>query len=634
MQRRLLVLIVVMLVPLFSMRGLWAAPAADDKKEAAAAKEDKASKEEKQGPASVAVFKWNGELTEPPPQEELYAFGPPGESLKDLVARIRKAADDSKIKAVVLNTDSGALGRAQMEEVRQAIKFVRDHGKEVYVHSDSMMMNHYILACGASRISVVPTGVVWIGGLFGEQPYVRGLLDLLGVEPDFLTCGAYKSAAEIFMRKEPSPEADKMTNWLLDSIFETDIQLIAKGRGVPADKVKSWIDGALYTAEKAKAAGMIDAVESREAFSKLLKSKYGSNVVFEHKYGKKKPPTLDFSSPFGLLKFWTDLLTEGQKKKSTKAAIAIVYVNGPIVVGGGQTSPFGDSGEARSTDVRKALDEAAKDDAIKGVVLRVDSPGGSAVASDIILEASKRVKNRKPLIVSMGNVAGSGGYYVAMGADTIYADETTITGSIGVVSGKFATNSMWNKIGITFKSYKRGENAGFLSSEKVFTPAERDKMQGFMDEIYDVFKSHVVANRGKKLKKPIDELAGGRVYTGRQALDLGLVDKIGTLQDAIHQVAAEAKVTDYDVRVVPAPKNLIELIMEEAEGGKEDKREVDSGIRRPLGPRPFSLVDLALPYLQKLDPHRVKMTKLALQRMELIQREGAVLMMPEMRFGQ
>src|SRR5207253_9048503 len=138
------------------------------------------------------------------------------------------------------------------------------------------------------RISVVPTGVVWVGGLHGEVPYLRGLLDMLGVEPDFLTCGAYKSAAEIFMRKGPSPEADKMQNWLLDSIFETDIQLIAKGRGVDADKVKGWIDGAIYTAEKAKAAGMIDAIESREAFTKMLKSKFGNNVVFDHKFGKKK----------------------------------------------------------------------------------------------------------------------------------------------------------------------------------------------------------------------------------------------------------------------------------------------------------------------------------------------------------
>src|SRR5205823_13005696 len=184
------------------------------------------------------------------------------------------------------------------------------------------------------------------------------------------------------------------------------------------------------------------------------------------------------------LKVWADLLSEGKQKKSTKNAVAIVYVNGPITLGGNNQSPFGGNETAASTPIRKTLDEAAKDDSIKAVVLRVDSPGGSAVASEIILDATKRVKNRKPLIVSMGNVAGSGGYYVAMAADTIYADEATITGSIGVVGGKFATNAMWNKLGVTFKSYKRGKNAGMLSSEKVFSDDERKRMQEWMDEIY------------------------------------------------------------------------------------------------------------------------------------------------------
>src|SRR5581483_3546230 len=148
-----------------------------------------------------------------------------------------------------------------------------------------MSMRDYVLACGASRISVVPTGDLWVSGLYGETPYLRGLLDLLGIQPAFLTCGAYKSASEIFMRKDPSPEADKMQNWLLDSIFYTTIQLIAKGRNVDTAKVKAWIDNGPYNAEKAKAAGLIDAVESREEFSKMLKSKFGKNVVFDHKFG-------------------------------------------------------------------------------------------------------------------------------------------------------------------------------------------------------------------------------------------------------------------------------------------------------------------------------------------------------------
>src|SRR5262249_621895 len=153
--------------------------------------------------------------------------------------------------------------------------------------------------------------------------------------------------------------------------------------------------------------------------------------------------------------------------------------------------------------------------------------------SEIILDATRRVKAKKPFVVSMGDVAGSGGYYVACGADTIFADASTITGSIGVVSGKFMTTEMWKKVGVTFKAYQRGKNAGMLGSGRVFTREEKARMQAWMDNIYDVFKGHVVAIRGKKLKKPIDELAGGRVYTGRQALELGLVDRIGTLRDAI-----------------------------------------------------------------------------------------------------
>jgi protease-4 len=244
------------------------------------------------------------------------------------------------------------------------------------------------------------------------------------------------------------------------------------------------------------------------------------------------------------------------------------------------------------------------------------------------------VKAKKPFVVSMGDVAGSGGYYVACGADTIFANASTLTGSIGVVSGKFATNDMWKKIGITFKSYQRGKNAGMLSSTDVFTEAERKRMQGWMDEIYDVFKGHVVAIRGKRLKKPIDELAGGRVYTGRQALDLGLVDKIGTLRDAIDHVAGQAKLKDYEIRVVPEPKNALERLLEEATGEQDDKPGLDVGVRRlPAVGRQTSLVELAMPYLRHMDPQRVGLIVRALERLQLMQQEGVILMMPEMRIG-
>ena len=583
-------------------------------------------------PAVIPVFRLGG-LSESPGDEDFSFSGPASVSLKDVVARMKKAADDPAVKAVVV-FPTGGVGHAQIEELRQVMAQIRAAGKEIYAHCDSMAMGQFVLASGASRLSVVPTGDLWITGLNGESPYLRKLLDMLDVKPDFLTCGAYKSAAETFMRSGPSPEAEKMQNWLLDSLYETDVKLIAKGRNVDADRVKAWIDAGPYSAEGAKKAGMIDAVEHRQDFEATLRQKFGKTAVFDRKFGKKMQPKLDLSSPFAIFKLMGDAMGEG-KRKSTKDAVAIVYVDGAISLGSsGGGSLFDSAGGAMSTDIRKALDEAARDDSIKAVVLRVDSPGGSAVASEIILDATKRVKAKKPFVVSMGDVAGSGGYYVACASDVIFADENTITGSIGVVSGKFATNGLWNKAGITFKSYSRGANAGILGSDSIFTEAERTKMQGHMDEIYGVFKGHVTASRGSRLAKPIDELAGGRVFTGKQALELGLVDKIGTMQDAVNFIAGKAKLSDYEVRVVPETKPFFEKILEEISGTKEDPKDLSLEGRLPRAASQASLLDLAMPYLKSLDPERVKLIKTALFRMEMMQREGVILMMPEMRFGQ
>ncbi len=582
-------------------------------------KAKEAAESKKADKAVVAVFKLDGELTEPPAADDL-PFGGPSISLKTLVARLRKAADDPQVKAIVLMADGAQVGTAQKEELRQALAKFRAAGKDIFAHSDSMQMGEYALLAGATRLSVVPTGDLWVTGMHGEAMYLRGLLDKLGVQPDFLTCGAYKSAAETFMRKEPSKEAHAMQEWLFDGIFDTYIGLIAKGRGVDAAKVKSWIDNGPYTAEKAKEAGLIDAVEHRQDFEKFVKSKVGGSPTFEHKYGEPKQPTLDLSSPFGFFKIFTEAAAAAKAKKTGKPAVGIVYVNGAISVGKATPSPFGAADGAYSTDIRKALDEAARDDSIKAVVLRVDSPGGSAVASEIILDATKRVKAKKPFVVSMGNVAGSGGYYVACASDTIFANDSTITASIGVVSGKLVTNGMWNKVGITFTPYQRGKNAGMLSSGTPFNPEERERMQAYMDEIYGVFKGHVTASRGNRLKKPIDEIAGGRVFTGKQALELGLVDKIGTLQDAIHFVADKADLTEYEVRAVPEPKGLIEQILESAGGGRNDPK------RLTAGP---SLLELAAPHLQGLDPERVKLARRALRQLDTLRQEGVCLMMPE-----
>lgn len=579
---------------------------------------------------TVAVFKLSGAINESPASVDLFSFSPPGPSLLDVVQRIEKSASDEKVKAIVLMSNGASIGRAQTEELRQAMAKVRAAGKEIYVHSDSFDISDYALFAGASRVSVVPTGSVNVYGFHGESMYFRGLLDMLGVKPDYLTCGAYKSAAEQFMLKGPSKEADEMQNWLLDSIYDSLVASIAQGRNVDAAKVREWIDNGPYTAEEAKAVGLIDAVEHRQDFEKALKEKFGDKVAFNSRYGKEKPKKVDVSSPFALMSLWAEIMNgDKAKTKSKEDAIAIIHVEGAIVLGDEGVSPFTSGGaQAEAGKIRKALDEAADDDSIKAVVLRVNSPGGSAIASEIILDAAKRVKAKKPLVVSMGNVAGSGGYYVACASDVIFADATTITGSIGVVGGKFATGELFNKVGITTKSYSRGKNAGIYSTERVWTDAERAKVQDHMDAIYNVFKGHVVAIRGDRLKKPIDDLAGGRVYTGKQALELGLVDKIGTLKDAIAHVAAEAKLEKYEVRTIPEAKNFLDALLADLAGDKEEdtsKIALQQIRARLVG---GSLIDAAAPYLSQLDPARAQLVREALGNLEWLQREGVLLMTP------
>jgi protease IV len=584
------------------------------------------------GKSVVAVFTFDKPIAEKPQNEEfplLSAAVPP--SLKDVVERMKEAKADKNVKAVVLLLDEVSLSPAQCEEICQALDGIKSAGKKVYAHVDSALMTRSLsLAASASRISVTPTTIIMVSGFNSESPYVRGLLDKIGVKPDFITCGAYKSAAEIFMRKGPSPEAAEMRNWLLDSLYASYQKSVAEGRGVKPERVREWIDGAVYTPEQAVKAGLIDAIEHRQDFEAELRKHYGQDVKFDLKYGKKRQGEgIDLSSPFGLLQFWVKMLDGGKKKATGKQVIGIVYVDGAILPGKPEPSPFGGESYAYSTPIRKALDKIAEDKNVRGVVLRVNSPGGSAVASEIILNATKRVKAKKPFAVSMGSVAGSGGYYVSMGADTIFADASTITASIGVLGGKFATTDMWNKIGITWDSSRRGANAGLLSSDAVFTEAERKKLQDWMNDVYGVFKGHVVEARGAKLKKPIDELAAGRVFTGQQALELGLVDKIGTLDDAVRLIAKQANVTDYEVRVYPEPKNFIELLMEQITDGERDSNHLSLVAPGVASAGTSSIADLALPYLKGLDGERLARVMAVLRQLDLLQQEHAVLVMPE-----
>ena len=574
--------------------------------------------------AVVPVFAFDRQYTEAPLGDEMLFAASGQETFYQLIQRLKKVRDDEQIKAVVLITDQVMLGRAQLEEVRSVLREIKKSGKEIIAHADSMSTYAYSLAAVADRIHMTPDGDLWLTGMFGVSLHLRGLLDKIDVTPDFLTCGDYKSASEMFMLTEPSTPANDNLNWLFDGIYDAMLAAIAEGRDVDLATVKEWVDHGLYGAELAAEKKIIDVVAYRADLVKYLEDKLGGEIKFDRKYGKKKS-SVDLSSPLGIMKFYTDLLTGSRKSKSTKPTIAIVHVEGPILAGKPPSSafPFGASMGAYSTPIRKAIDEAAADDAIKAVVLRVNSPGGSAVGSEVILAATRRSKAKKPLVVSMGDVAGSGGYYVSCAADTIYVEPSTITASIGVVGGKLATKAMWENIGVTFTNYQRGKNAGLLGSGDPFTSSERAALRAWMDDIYEVFKGHVQSSRGDRLKKDLDELAGGRVFTGQQALELGLVDKIGGLEDAIKHVAAAAGIESYEVRAVPEPKNLAEMMQESFGGSSADEGQLSLESMSNT-----TLVKRLKPYLEQLDPSRAAALEQAVRHLGILQSERISLHMP------
>ncbi len=580
----------------------------------------------------VAVFAFSGPIIERPIDDTLNFGASRPIALVDLVMRMNKAAEDPTVKAVVLTFDRMRfhLQLAQVEELRQAIARIRTSGKEVFVHADALATDTFALFCGASRVSMPPTGTVMLNGLHLESPYIRGLLDKIAVVPDFMTCGEYKSAAEIFMRTGPSPQAEEMTNWILDSQFETLVNMIAEGRGVSTEQVRGWIDGIWYHADQARQMGLIDVVENIQDMTAELSTRFGEQIQWVKNYGSPKKPEIDFSSPLAIFDLMRNLMTV--KKKPSGDSVAIVYVNGPILPGSESSSPFGSRfPQAWSTTIRKALDEAVADENIKAVVLRVDSGGGSVTASEIILDATKRVLAKKPLVVSFGHKAGSGGYYVACGGGEIFADQSTITGSIGVVIGKLATTDMWGKLGVHWHEYQRGAHAALWSSARIFDETERQIVRKQMDEMYVLFKKHVQAARGERLSQDIEAIAGGRVYTGQQALKLGLVDRIGTLNDAIVFAAKKANIKQYSVRHLPEPVSFFEVIGQQYAGKKTE----DPRLEFKIGPESSeiqgnSLFETVLPLVRNLDPRRAEAIITTFLQLDLLHREGISMIMVDM----
>ncbi|HKT16806.1 MAG TPA: signal peptide peptidase SppA [Stellaceae bacterium] len=474
---------------------------------------------------------------------------PSGMSLADTLGALLKAGDDPRVKGVVARIGEGGMGFAEIQELRDAIAAFRAKGKRAIAYADtfgelSSGTRSYYLASAFDEIWLQPLGAVGLVGLRAEVPYFRGTLDKLGIVADFEHREEYKDAANPLTETAmPAAERDELQA-LLQSIYGQIVDGIAKDRKLSPDAVKQLVDRAPLLIDEAMKAHLIDHVGYREdalasfgaGASRLSLARYFDAVGAPHREG----PT-----------------------------IALIYATGLMASDGGDNALIGSS--VMSADaVTRAFRIARDDQSVRAILFRINSPGGSAVAAETVWKAVERTRAAgKPVIVSMGDVAGSGGYYIAAPASKIVAEPASLTGSIGVVAGKLAFGGLLKKLGGNSDSVQIGANAGMFSLMQDFTPSERERLIAVLDNIYATFKQRV--SDGRKLDaNAVEAVAKGRVWSGEDAKARGLVDALGGFRTALalaKQAAGVAASEDVTLKPYPPPKSAFEQLMARVSDG-------------------------------------------------------------------
>lgn len=488
-------------------------------------------------------------------------FGDVTESLAKVTARLEKAAEDKSLSGVILHFKGTNIGWAKLNELRQAIFKVRKSNKKVYAFIESGKTKDYLIASACDQIVMPESATLILLGLRAEVSFYKNLFDMLDVKPDILRVGEYKSAAEPYTRTEMSEPFREEMGAMLDDYFRQILTMISKTRGLSAEKAEAAINAGPYMASEAKKLGLIDQLAYEDQIPNLITGNNSKTEVRVIKKYAKKRLDSDFSGIAGLIKLM-DLLSgiQSSQRMGPGPRVAVIYATGAIMSGSSSQGGLLGVNVLGSDTFIKAVEKAAKDEKVKAIVLRVDSPGGSALASDLMWRSLE--KAGKPIVVSMGDVAASGGYYISMGADQIFAEPGTLTGSIGVVGGKLAVDGLYKKIGITTSVISRGNNSGAFSPLTGFTETERKAVSALMYSIYKQFTEKAAAGR-KMDYTALEKLARGRVYTGAMALKIGLVDQLGTLDEAIEHARKLGKIKDdekFEKLILPRPTSPFEQI--------------------------------------------------------------------------
>ena len=508
----------------------------------------KAGKKPEVEKGSYLVIDIYGEIMsyDPPQSIPESLIGDSPETLHRVLANLEKARVDERIAGVIFKLSmNNDLGLGMIEEIRGEIGKIREAGKPVYAYGDGLDQKLLLLASACDSIFMPPPGEVYFVGLGLVVPYAKGMFEKLGIKTDVHKIADYKSAAEMVTRKDMSPEAREMRTWILKEIWEMSLAAMAQGRGLSEENLVESMEYAIFTSEEAVEAGLIDEILYFSELKDRLKGNDDEdeklNTVGQSEYAKVTRESV------GL---------KGGKR------IAIVHAHGTIGGRKSQVNPMLGVMMGHETVAANLL-EAAEDDKVEAVVFRVNSGGGESLASDLIMHAVDRVVEKKPVIVSMVDVAASGGYCIAYHGTKMVANPMTITGSIGSISGKFVTSGMYNKLGITFDKVAMGPNALMMSEHTDFTRAQRER---FVENHWDGFNRWLgdVAERRGMAFEEAEKLAHGRVWTGRQAVENGLIDELGGLDRAIELAKAEAGIdAGEEVTLVhlPKKKGMLESIM-------------------------------------------------------------------------
>jgi len=467
-------------------------------------------------------------------------------SIAELYPAFRAARQDPGVRGLAVYLENADFGLAKAQELRRQMLALRRAGKfvECYLETAGEGSNgtlSYYLATACETIHLAPAGDLNLIGLSIENRFLRGALDKLKITPEFNRVGRYKSAVETYTQNQYSPEAREAIAAVLDGYFAQIVSAVAEARHKSEPQVRALIDGAPWSAEEALARGLVDRLSYPDQFKDHLEKRIGRKPGYVAIEDYRPGPVL-----------------------STRR-VAVVFALGEIVRGKGGAAPWTEEVFLGSDDMANLLRDLAGDDAISAVVLRIDSPGGSALASDFILREVDRLKEKKPVVVSMSDEAASGGYYIAAKATRIVAEPATLTGSIGIYGGKFVTRGLEEEIlGLGHDSQKRGANADIYSTLQPYTPQQEARIQLLMDRAYRTFVGHVATGR-RMSRSAVEGVASVRVWTGAAAQKIGLVDELGGLDRALEIARQQARIgagETVGIDLYPAPPSWLDLFFE------------------------------------------------------------------------